>query len=70
MLAEAEAILGRRSAQFAALGGPPPVTLESIGWTLDELLEEAEDGDYASQDRARVRDLSIARDLIAVLQAL
>lgn len=69
LLAEAEAILRRRNEEFIAQGGPAPTTLETVGWTLDELLEEAGDADYATRDNSRVRDLSIARELVALLRA-
>lgn len=69
LMARAEAILRRRGAEFAADAVLRPADLETVGWTLDELLEEAEDSDYATRDRTRVRDLSIARDLVALLRS-
>lgn len=62
------AVLAEQHTSLTPQGFSEPATLQSVLWTLDELLEEAEDGDYASQDKSRVRDLSIARDLVAVLQ--
>ncbi|NTU80016.1 MAG: hypothetical protein HGA45_11530 [Chloroflexales bacterium] len=70
LLAEIEAIMQRRSEEFIAQGGSPPATLETVGWTLDELLEEAEDADYATRDNSRVRDLTITREVVGRLQAL
>lgn len=63
------AVLAEQGASLTPQGFAEPATLQSVLWTLDELLEEAEDSDYASQDRARVRDLSVARDLVAVLHS-
>jgi hypothetical protein len=63
------AVLAEQGASLTPQGFAEPATLQSVLWTLDELLEEAEDSDYASQDTSRVRDLSIARDLVAVLRA-
>lgn len=69
LLTEAEVVIRRRSEESVAQGGPPLATLENVGWTLDELLEEADDADYATRDNSRVRDLMIARDLLALLRA-
>ncbi|MCX7792017.1 MAG: hypothetical protein N2378_15375 [Chloroflexaceae bacterium] len=69
LLARAEAILRQRSAQFFAAGVIQPATLQTIGWTLEGLVEEAEDADGATRDNGRVRDLSIVRDLVALLRA-
>jgi hypothetical protein len=63
------AVLGEQGTALTPQGFSEPATLQSVLWTLDNLLEGAEDGDYASQDTSRVRDLSIARDLVAVLQS-
>jgi nucleoside 2-deoxyribosyltransferase len=62
LLAEVEATLRRRGDENTA------ASLESVGWALDELLEEAEDDDYATRDDSRVRDLLILRDLVALLR--
>lgn len=63
------AVLAEQGASLTPQGFAEPATLESVLWTLDDLLEEAEDKDYVRQDARRVRDLSIARDLVAVLHA-
>lgn len=67
--AQVKAIVLRRSAELAADGVTTPTTLETVGWTIDELLEEAEDADYATQNRGRARDLSIVRDLLTLLRS-
>lgn len=64
------ALLRRRTEEFHATGVVQPATLETVGWTLDELLEEAEDDDYATRDRSRVRDLTILRELLALLPTM
>jgi nucleoside 2-deoxyribosyltransferase len=69
LITEAEAILRRRSEEFYVEGVIQTATLETVGWTLNELLEEAEDADYATRDNSRVRNLSIARELVALLRA-
>ena len=66
--AQAQGIVQRLSEQHSAEGAIPAATLETVGWTINELLEEAEDGDYATKDATRVRDLRIARALIGLLQ--
>jgi nucleoside 2-deoxyribosyltransferase len=68
ILAAAEAVLRRRSEEFSVEGVIQPATLELLGWTLDELLEEAGDRDYATRDDSRVRDLIILQDLVALLR--
>lgn len=68
LLAQAEAILRRRSEEFYGEGAIRPATLETVGWTLDELLEEAEDSDFATKDNSRVRDLTIVRELLELLR--
>lgn len=68
LLAEAETILRRRSGEFSAKSVSQPATLETLGWTLSELLEEAEDSDYATRDTSRVRDLTIMRELLDLLR--
>ena len=67
--AEAEAIL-LRGAERSGEGLTPAATFERVAWTIDELLEEAEDPDYAAGGTARARELRIVRDLLALLRPL
>ncbi|GAB4423746.1 MAG: hypothetical protein OHK0015_01660 [Chloroflexi bacterium OHK40] len=69
LLAKTETIIRRRSEEFAAKSGSPAATLETVRWTMDELFEEAEDPDYATHDKRRVRDRRVLRDLVALLQS-
>lgn len=68
ILAAAEAIVSQRSEEFYPKGVVEAATLETVGWTIHELLEDAEDRDYATRDDSRVRDLLILQDLVALLR--
>ncbi|MEI7771278.1 MAG: hypothetical protein WCI67_14905 [Chloroflexales bacterium] len=62
------AILRRRNAEFLPEGNITSASLQTVIWTLDEVLEEAEDSDFATKNNSRVRDLTITRDLLTLLQ--
>lgn len=45
-------------------------TFQTVGWTLDELIEEAEDQVFLTRDHPRRRDLTIVCDLVALLRTM
>lgn len=65
--AQVQAIVQRRSAEFVAAGLIQAASLQTVIWTLDAVIEEAEDADDATNDNSRVRDLTIIRDLLGLL---
>lgn len=65
--AQLEAIIQRRNDEFASMNMVQPATWETIRWTLDEMLEEAEDSDYATKSSDQIITLQIIRDILVSL---